>query len=132
MKMTPQRMAIMKFLEGNTAHPSASDIYEAIRGQFPTISLATVYNTMDTLKERGKVTELSIDTRKKRFDPNPNTHHHLICTRCGTILDVFVEFPLVLSEEETRGFKIIGNHVDFYGICGTCRDERQNIVHTKQ
>ena len=120
MKMTPQRMAIMKYLDGNVMHPSASDIYGALHDQFPTMSLATVYNTMDTLKEQGMVTELSIDPVKKRFDPNTEPHHHLICTKCKKIVDIFIQFPLQLSEEEKYGFEIIGNHVDFYGICKDC------------
>ena len=113
-------MAIMKHLDGNVTHPSASDIYGALHDQFPTMSLATVYNTMDALKEQGMVTELSIDPVKKRFDPNTEPHHHLICTKCKKIVDIFIQFPLQLSEEEKYGFEIIGNHVDFYGICKDC------------
>lgn len=120
MKMTPQRMAIMRYLDGNVTHPSASDIYGALHGQFPTMSLATVYNTMETLKEQGRIVELSIDPGKKRFDPNVEPHHHLICTRCSKIVDIFTEFPLGLTKDEMHGFEIIGNHVDFYGICGDC------------
>lgn len=120
MKMTPQRMAIMKYLDGNVMHPGASDIYGALHEQFPTMSLATVYNTMETLKKQGMVIELSIDPVRKRFDPNPKPHHHLICIKCKTIVDIFVEFPLYLSEDEKYEFEILGNHVDFYGICKNC------------
>lgn len=132
MKMTPQRMAIMKYLDGNTSHPSASDIYEALHEQFPTMSLATVYNTMETLKQQGSVVELSIDAGKKRFDPNPKPHHHLICVRCRKIVDIFVDFPLELPPERTGGFEIIGNHVDFYGVCSMCSGKQENTTQTKQ
>lgn len=120
MKMTPQRMAIMKYLDGNVTHPSASDIYGALHGQFPTMSLATVYNTMETLKEQGKVIELATDPAKKRFDPNVEPHHHLICMQCKKIVDIFSEFSLGLTEDDKHGFEIIGNRVDFYGICKDC------------
>ena len=120
MKMTPQRMAIMKYLDGNMTHPSASDIYDALHDEFPTMSLATVYNTMEFLKGQGMVVELSIDPAKKRFDPNTGPHHHLICIYCKNIVDVFIDFPIQLSEEEKYGFEILGNRVDFYGICGKC------------
>lgn len=120
MKMTPQRMAIMGYLDGNVTHPGASDIYGALHEQFPTMSLATVYNTLETMKEKGMVTELSIDPVRKRFDPNTEPHHHLICIKCRTIVDIFVSFPISLTEEETQGFEVIGNHVDFYGVCGNC------------
>ncbi len=113
-------MAIMKYLDGNVTHPSASDIYGALHEQFPTMSLATVYNTMETLKEQGKVTELSIDTLKKRFDPDTRPHHHLICIKCRKIVDIFVEFPLHLPDDQKCEFDIIGNRVDFYGICKDC------------
>jgi Fur family peroxide stress response transcriptional regulator len=132
MKMTPQRIAIMKYLDGNTSHPSAGDIYGALKEQFPTMSLATVYNTMETLKTQGAVIELSIDRGKKRFDPNPEPHHHLICVKCKAIVDVFIDFPLTLSDADTRGFEIIGNHVDFYGICKPCSDEQRGSIQGNQ
>jgi Fur family peroxide stress response transcriptional regulator len=121
MKMTPQRMAILEYLDGNTAHPSVADVYRAVIGRFPTMSLATVYNTMETLKARGMVIELAMDPVKKRFDPNPEPHHHLMCVSCKEIVDVHGNFSLDLSEKEKRDFDIIGNHVDFYGICPKCK-----------
>lgn len=126
MKFTPQRMAILEYLEGNKSHPSASDIYKSIFNKFPTMSFATVYNTMETLKEKGVVVELSIDPDKKRFDPNTTPHHHLLCIRCKTIKDIFEKFPLVLPENEQYDFDIIGNHVDFYGICPQCKGAESN------
>jgi len=120
MKLTPQRMAIFDYLDGNTSHPSANDVYKAVIERFPTMSFATVYNTMDMLKTKGMVLELSIDPDKKRFDPNPVPHHHLICVHCKKIVDVHRDFSLDLSEEERGDYEIIGNHVDFYGVCKTC------------
>ncbi len=122
MKMTPQRIAIMEYLDGNVTHPGAADIYGALNERFPTMSLATVYNTMETLKEQGMVIELSIDPVKKRFDPNVEPHHHLICIECKKVVDIFTEFPVGLTEGEKQGFEVIGNRVDFYGICGECSD----------
>ncbi len=128
MKMTPQRMAIMRYLDGNVTHPSASDIYRALHEQFPTMSLATVYNTMETLKQQGTVAELSIDPAKKRFDPNTEPHHHLICMQCRKVVDIFTVFSLGLSEDEKHGFEIIGNRVDFYGICKDCAAQNTEII----
>jgi Fur family peroxide stress response transcriptional regulator len=121
MKMTPQRMAILEYLDGNTTHPSAADVYRAVIDRYPTMSLATVYNTMETLKAKGMVIELAIDHGKKRFDPNPEPHHHIICVRCKEVVDVHGNFSLDISEKERCGFDIIGNHVDFYGICPKCK-----------
>ncbi|MBA4389601.1 MAG: transcriptional repressor [Syntrophus sp. (in: bacteria)] len=125
-KLTPQRLAILECLVGNTSHPSASDIYKSVFEKFPTMSFATVYNTLETLKEKGVVVELSIDPDKKRFDPNTIPHHHLLCLRCKIIKDIFEKFSLVLSESEEYNFDIIGNHVDFYGICPQCKGVESN------
>ncbi|MGC9975846.1 MAG: transcriptional repressor [Syntrophales bacterium] len=120
-RLTPQRLAILEYLEGNKAHPSASDIYKAISQKYPTMSFATVYNTVDSLREEKKVLELSIDPQKKRFDPNTEPHHHLMCVECKAIIDIPRNFALDLTESERCNFEIIGNHVDFYGVCPKCK-----------
>lgn len=120
-KQTPQRLAIIEYLNDNRIHPSASDVYKAVSEKFPTMSFATVYNTLEKLKEKGLITELSIDIGKKRFDCDLRPHHHLICVKCREIFDVFSDFNLELPNEEFDGFDIIGNHVDFYGICKECK-----------
>ena len=119
-KLTPQRIAILDFLEGNLCHPSAEDVYRAVLRKFPTMSFATVYNTLETLKGRGMVAELTGDPGKKRFDPNPRPHHHLICTQCRRIVDVQAEFRLPVSVRDRAGFEITGNHIEFFGTCPDC------------
>ncbi len=121
-KLTPQRMAILKFLEGNEDHPTADDIFQDAKKKYPTISFATVYNTLQTLQERGEILEITIDPERKHFDPNPSPHHHIMCSVCGKIGDVFEDYSeaLKLPEEISRSFHITGNHVDFYGICTAC------------
>jgi len=119
-KLTPQRIAILDYLEGNVTHPSAEDVYRAVLRKFPTMSFATVYNTLETLKDRGMVRELTGDPGKKRFDPNSRPHHHLICTQCRRIVDVQVEFRLPVAEQDRAGFEITGNHIEVYGTCPVC------------
>jgi Fur family transcriptional regulator, peroxide stress response regulator len=120
-KLTPQRIAILDYLEGNRSHPSAEDVYKAVRRKFPTMSFATVYNTLEMLKRNGMVAELTGDPGKKRFDPNPRPHHHLICTQCRRIADLQVEFRLPVADRDRAGFEITGNHIEFYGICPACK-----------
>ena len=120
-KMTPQRAAILKYLEGNASHPSAEDIFESVRKKYPMISFTTVYNTLQTLKDLDRIRELNIDDERKRYDPNVNLHHHLICNNCKKIVDIFMDFPLDISEEEAQGYMISGRHVEFYGLCPKCR-----------
>ncbi|MBI5560818.1 MAG: transcriptional repressor [Deltaproteobacteria bacterium] len=124
-RFTPQRLAILKYLEGNTSHPAADDIYMAIKREYPTVSFATVYNTVEMLKEVGEVQEITIDPERKHYDPNPNPHHHIICTECNKIVDVFVDYSDVLNLPAglKREFAVAGNHVDFYGVCRDCRNQ---------
>lgn len=120
LKLTPQRLAILEYLEGNKNHPSASDIFNAVSKKFPTMSFATVYNTLKTLKGLDNIHELTIDPGKKRFDPNMVHHHHLICINCSKIIDIETDFDVVLSTTQKQGFEITGNHIDFYGVCPSC------------
>jgi Fur family transcriptional regulator, peroxide stress response regulator len=120
-KLTPQRIAILDYLEGNLSHPSAEDVYKAVLRKYPTMSFATIYNTLETLKRNGMVAELTGDPEKKRFDPNPRPHHHLICTRCRRIVDVQVEFRLPVPDRDRAGFEITGNHIEFFGTCPACK-----------
>jgi Fur family peroxide stress response transcriptional regulator len=128
MKQTPQRLAILEYIQGNKTHPSAADVYNAVSDKFPTMSFATVYNTMETLKNMGMVRELSIDPDKKRFDPDASFHHHLICVRCKKITDIHSRFNLALAEEERDDFDIIGNHIEFYGLCPMCKKDNQTQI----
>jgi Fur family peroxide stress response transcriptional regulator len=120
-RSTPQRMAILDYLEGNKEHPSADDIYKAVSKRFPTMSFATVYNTLSALKNRGRLLELTIDPDKKRFDPETSPHHHLMCIKCRQILDVQMDYRVALPDS---GFEIIGNHIEFYGICPKCKEKK--------
>ncbi len=124
LKITPQRLAIIEFLDGNTDHPTAEDIYREIKKKHPTVSFATVYNTIQALKERGEIMEVTIDPGRKRIDPNPAPHHHIICTQCSRVSDVFVDYSgvLRLPEEVQKSFRVTGNHVDFFGVCRDCAE----------
>lgn len=120
-KMTPQRVAILEYLEGNREHPSAEEIYRSVNSRFPTMSFATVYNTLELLVSKGKVTELSIDAGKKRFDPDTVPHHHLICRSCHCIEDVFEDFSIDMSKCGKTDFEVTGHHIEFYGFCPSCK-----------
>lgn len=119
-KLTPQRLAILNYMDGNKSHPSADTIYSAVSKKFPTMSVATVYNTLEALKNKGALQELTIEPGKKRYDPDTTTHHHLICIKCKDIIDIFKKFKLDLSDGMANGFEIKGNHIEFYGICSKC------------
>lgn len=124
-KLTPQRLAILKFLEGNTSHPTADEIFNQLKKNYPTVSFATVYNTLEFLREKGEVMEITIDWDKKHYDPNTTPHHHIICIKCKTIGDIFEDYSKALSLPEyiVNEFQPMGNHVNFYGICKKCQEK---------
>jgi len=123
-KVTPQRIAILEVLEGNKTHPSADDIYVSLRRKHPTMSFTTVYNTLETLKELGEIQELTIDQRRLHYDPDITLHHHIMCTQCGHIDDIFADYTQAIQvpEEILRRFHVNGHSVQFYGLCSYCQD----------
>lgn len=123
-KLTPQRLAILNYLQDNIDHPSADDIYRAVAKKFPTMSFATVYNTLSALKEKDRVLELTIDPGKKRYDFNTEPHNHLICVTCKQIADIPAAFQLDLPKGMNRNFTILSNHVEFHGICPSCKQKK--------
>lgn len=123
-RLTPQRVAMLQLLAGSRNHPSAAQLYEKIKEQFPTTSPATVYKTLNLLKEMGEVLELGFSTDDNRYDGNnPNPHPHLVCIRCHEILDPEVNLLQSLEQEvaDISGYKIVGHRLDFYGICPKCK-----------
>ncbi|NDY43224.1 transcriptional repressor [Dissulfurirhabdus thermomarina] len=121
LKLTPQRLAILDFLDGNTSHPSAEEIYANVSRSFPSMSFATVYNTLDALRERGQIVELNLDPAKKRFDPNTKPHHHLVCASCYKIVDVMRDYRVRIPPEERSGFRLQGKQITFIGTCPECQ-----------
>ena len=122
-KLTPQRIAVLEYLENNEAHPSAETVYNSISKTFQTMSFATVYNTLAALRNRGLLLELTIDADKRRYDPNTKPHNHLICTKCKKIIDIHMEYMLQVPEHLRGDFEITGNHIEFYGVCPECKGQ---------
>ncbi len=126
LKRTPQRLAILDYLDGNRSHPSAEEIYRAVSRKYHSMSFATVYNTLNTLAQTGGVRELTIDADRKRYDPDITRHHHLICVACKKITDVPEdEISVDLPKKSLHDFTILGNHVEFYGYCPNCKKKKK-------
>ncbi|HEY3943191.1 MAG TPA: Fur family transcriptional regulator [Acidimicrobiales bacterium] len=123
LKVTAQRQCIFGILDGNVAHPSAENVYEAARAQVPTISLKTVYQTLYELADLGEIAVLDLGTGMVRFDPNVEAaHHHLVCRACGKVRDVAVDSSvLVLPPEGEHGYDVGSTEVVFRGLCERCR-----------
>ena len=122
-RLTLQRMAILEFLEGNRSHPTAEDIYTGIREKYPTISMATVYNNIQKLKEEGYLQEILIEPHRKHYDPDITPHHHIICIECKKIEDIFTDYrkTIKLPEGIKDKFILLDCHINFYGLCKDCQ-----------
>ncbi len=122
---TAQRAAILEYLKNNKHHPNATDIYNNVSKKLSTISVTTIYNTIDVLKKEGLIQELAVRNHGgKRFDYNIVPHDHLICNVCGKIIDVEVniDHPLMLDEKQKNGFDVRETRIKFYGICPDCKE----------
>lgn len=123
-RITPQRYAVLKVLSSSSSHPSAESIYESLVEHFPTMSLSTVYKTINLLKQEKEILELEFSELGNRYDgKKPYPHPHVICTDCGKVIDPSnLDLDGITSKmmEET-GFRIESHRLDFYGVCPDCQ-----------
>jgi len=122
-RITPQRHAVLEYLLNSMVHPTADEIYKALEGKFPNMSVATVYNNLRVLREIGLVRELTYGDSSSRFDCNTEDHYHIICDSCGKIVDF--HYPSLdevekLAEQVT-GFDVSHHRMEVYGTCKNCQ-----------
>ena len=125
-RATPQRLAICEALRRAGSHPTVSEIHEFVKRKDPTISLATVYNTLELFTQIGLAREICFRDQPTRYDPSVDSHINLLCISCGKIEDIdFEEFEDLHPEiEQKSGFKILGQRFEVYGYCPRCKPER--------
>ena len=117
-KVTPQREAVFRVLVGNDRHPTAEAVHAAVTAELPSVSLRTVYQVLNDLAAMGEIQALELGTGAARFDPNVDAHHHLVCTACGKVRDVYsdtVSLPVTAV-----GFTVDTAEVVFRGRCDDC------------
>jgi|GEM_PF-85758 len=131
---TAQRMAILEYLKDNTSHPNITDIYKYVSEKLSTISMTTVYNTVNALIKEGVVQELAVRHNEgMRFDPVIPRHDHFICSICGKVINIEldVDHNLLMTEKQKQqyGFDIRETRIKFYGVCSDCKntDSRSGI-----
>ena len=129
-RLTPQRMAVLRVLSEDTGHPTVEQVYERVRVDYPTTSLATIYKTIDMLKGIGEVLELSVGESHRYDGRDPRPHPHLICEVCGTVTDLALDGPLgdpvVLSSAAAviaaaREYFDVRPQLEFRGRCAACQ-----------
>ena len=123
LKITPQRMEIIEILRDNTNHPSADEILHEVRKRFPSTSYSTVYSTLDTLHKLGEVRKLVIDEGVVRYYSDTAIHQHMVCRKCGLIVDVPEDYlaNIQVPAEIRKNFDVEEYHIEFRGLCVKCR-----------
>nr|WP_033826411.1 peroxide-responsive transcriptional repressor PerR [Bacillus andreraoultii] len=121
-RITPQRHAILEYLINSMTHPTADEIFKALEGKFPNMSVATVYNNLRVFREVGLVKELTYGDSSSRFDFSTHDHYHAICESCGKIVDF--QYPGLDEVEQfathVTGFNVSHHRLEVYGICPEC------------
>ena len=125
-RLTPQRLAVLRTLIGSDQHPSVEQIYRRVRQDFPTTSLATVYNTLECLKGLREVIELPLGGGSRYDGRKPEPHAHLICTACSRIEDLDIDLTgTAQAVAQERRYTDVRHRLEFYGICPACQDGSQ-------
>lgn len=125
-KPSYQRKRIFEYMMNNHNHPSVNDIYEALIHEIPTLSKATVYNTMNLFLEHKLIEVLPIDSNEARYDVfNPEEHGHFKCDVCGKIFDVNIKIHVGELSDDLKGFHVAQEIYNFRGTCKECLEEAQ-------
>ncbi len=121
LKVTPQRVEIVKYLDTHRTHPTAQEIYEHVLSKVGNISFTTVYNTLHSLEKFGYVKRITVDQSKVVYDFNVSNHGHFVCTNCGQIYDIEYEASIQYKEPFLQVAKqIFRMDLIVYGICSNC------------
>jgi Fe2+ or Zn2+ uptake regulation protein len=122
LKITPQRQAVFRMLHESEEHPTAESVYAAVSAEMPAISLRTVYQVLNDLTAMGELTALDLGTGSTRFDPTQSDHHHLVCTACGAVRDLFLDDVTVeVPAPQVAGYSIGRAEITFRGLCPDCQ-----------
>ncbi len=123
LKLTPQRIAVYKYLKSTKEHPSAEIIYKSLQTEYPTMSLATVYKALKTLVDVGLIQEINVGEGNFRYDGNICDHPHIQCLNCNKVEDIDGINFIDLNEkvQNFTKFQVIANQIYFYGICDNCK-----------
>jgi len=119
-KITSQRLEILKYLDEHRTHPTVDEIYSALKENNPALSKTTVYNSVDILMDHGLIQSITISGSELRYDFKHGMHHHFLCKKCGKIIDIDIECPN-LGKILECGHSVEDVHGYFIGICKNCK-----------
>lgn len=127
MKFSRQREIILRHVKDFPVHPTADQVYTALKKENPSLSLGTVYRNLNQLSEMGMLNKIRIADGSDRFDGRTDPHLHMICEDCGQVFDIETpELEDIISRIGQRdGHKITGVTLNLRGICAECRGETE-------
>lgn len=119
LKVTPQRISLLRILDRHT-HPTIDELYAEVLKESPSVSLATVYKNLNTLKDEGLVVEVNVVNQKPRYDIYEHPHIHVVCEKCGYVEDISYEDAELARYQESLEKKM-GNIIERLGIVATVK-----------
>jgi Fe2+ or Zn2+ uptake regulation protein len=125
-RFTEQRATIYRYLVGTDVHPTADEVFSAVRQNLPGISLATVYKSLETLVGCGLAVKLTYADDSARYDGRTDPHHHARCVVCDSVVDISGELPdaeMMALSRRASGFTVTGYRLEFSGYCSSCLPE---------
>jgi len=130
MRLTTQRQIILEELEKVTSHPTANEVYDMVRKRLPRIGLGTVYRNLELMAETGIILKLEVGGTQKRFDATTHPHYHIRCISCGKVEDIDIPVIADINQvaAELSNYQILGHHIEFSGVCGTCNDTKEEAL----
>ncbi len=121
MNVTPQRIAVYRALLESPEHPTPEMLFNAVSSSLPTMSLATIYKSLEALQTLGLVREVPVVSDSRRYDANLESHHHLVCERCGSVADYYSDTIVTkVPRRKIRGFSPHSISVNITGVCARC------------
>ena len=128
LRRSRQREAIKSFLMTRKDHPTADVVYQNVKKDYPEISLGTVYRNLTLLSDMGEILRLRLGDGIDHFDADTSNHHHFICTRCGSVIDLTMDHLSEVDDIAQKCFEgtIQGHVIYFYGICNKCSEKKKN------
>ena len=127
--LTPRRSRLLEVLITSDRHPTVGELHREVRRSFPRTSLATIYNTIELLKEAGQVLEIEFSGAANRYDGRrPKSHPHLVCIRCERIddMDQLDHEPSFADVSAATGYEIASHRSEYFGICPDCSRDTES------
>ena len=118
-KITPQRLIVLEYLDKNCTHPTADEIYSDLKKNNPSLSKTTVYNALETLNQHRIIQSLTISGSELRYDIDHGMHHHFYCKKCGNIIDIELKCPNI-EKMKKFGHEVEEVHGYIKGVCKNC------------